>query len=486
MSLLHLAVFHQKDASHAQRAASLFSDWPNNLYGALHAMLPPESAGSGASQVRKYAEGQYRTWLRTLSAAPDIAFLRQTLAGFPEQTTFKSIESIIVSNEFIEAAPVFKKSKTLKSSDGPRIHRSPEPGQCSFGARRAAKRVGLPVAVLNQLRRAGQFEVRRKASRGQTFHEADINSFHDKVAGLRIATAGPGVVTVSLQKALAQKFKYADGKGELVAAVLEGRISVVGKDGNEIGGLLLDANQTDAFIAEARVQVFASSMTGTAAAHALACDPTVIPYLMETGHLQGYNCAAGRRVLRDSVEHFQANYRPLTSIANQRGLHSRVLIRLAKSAGIELLNFPRRHFDSPQPFVRSQDVQELMDAPYETRAALRSRRKNEALTVPSLTFGAAAKALQCTPKVVANLLAEGYLMRHDCNARGRVTPSSVKDFLQHYRSLVSLAKQHSIGSTWFINKASSLGIKLLTFSRGKGCSPQFFIRVEDVDRLFSS
>ena len=360
LALLHVAATKESHPSEAERAARMFSRWPNNLHSALRNLAPSSSSSSAAVQMRQQAEGVYRTWLKNVREASDIAFLREALGSVSEP--LDSAESLSIPTSRADpaaAAPdIERKRKSRATNIERRSWRVTEPGQRSFGGRDAARRLQMPVSVLTSLRQSGHFEVRHKASRVAAFHEADIVAFEAKLAALQPVASGDSVGR-SVRWVFAQKFKYAEGKGEFVAAVLEGVIQILGKEGTGIRGLLLDREQSETFIAQARAKAFAGAMTPAAVAKELQCCSMAVLALAAEGHLQGHDCAAGLRLSPASVADFKSRYRSLAGMARERGTSSPRLLRRVHTAKIALLNASRGEGRHPQPFIRVEDVELL-------------------------------------------------------------------------------------------------------------------------------
>lgn len=368
LALLHAAATRGgADASPAQRAARMLVQWPNNLHAALRAVVSSAAEGSAAGRMRQQLEGVYRTWLKNVSAAADIAFLREALAGFEDGQDAGAVAELAIEgtqglpSDSTRAAGKRRAPRVAASSR--RSPRCSEPGHRSYGARDAARRLGMPVSVLKFLRQDGHFAVRHQASRAAAFHEADIEAFEAKLAALRPGQGCREAAGRSLGWVFAQKLKFSAGKGELLAAVLDGRIAVVGSEGSALVDLLLHAAQVDAFIARARSQAFGGAMTPSEVAQLLDCDPLAVPGLIAAGHLRGHLCAAGHRVEADSVEEFGRRYRSVAALARERGTSSRYLLRTAQGTGLAFLSVPRRHSTSVQSFLRVEDVEGLNGPP---------------------------------------------------------------------------------------------------------------------------
>jgi hypothetical protein len=348
----------------------LLSRWPENLFSLLRELVPSNAADSGIVVMHQHLARVYRIILRKITVAADIFFLREIIGDFsrtlkasvnPEgehATTglaVNSAESLAVPERVSSEKSVVKMESENSPRQGiPRKRRRPEVplGERTFGERDAAERIGLPASVLQSLRRSGHFKACRLASRVAAFHEADIIEFEAKIRALHVPLYASTVDVLSLGDALNLKCKFGDGKGELIAAVFEGRLSVIGSQKPGLRGLLLDRLEIEQFIAGLRAKAFGGAVTPSEVAKLLHCDPLVVPALLSAGYLEGRRVGICLRITRESVNSFGAEFRSVAAMA--KGYHTRSysLTPRLSAAGINLLMFERGYGKNPQPFVR--------------------------------------------------------------------------------------------------------------------------------------
>ena len=119
------------------------------------------------------------------------------------------------------------------------------------------------------------------------------------------------------------------------------------------------------------------SISFQAAAESLECTPTVIPRLIELGHLSIHECVTGRRVAKASVDSFLRQFRSVACIAREHGVGPTRILNEAAPLGIDLLSVARGGKASPQYFMKTQEAAKLV-GPNETRAAERLRKSQAA------------------------------------------------------------------------------------------------------------
>jgi hypothetical protein len=171
------------------------------------------------------------------------------------------------------------------------------------------------------------------------------------------------VETVTLAKVLAMNFKFEDGKGGLVAAVLDGTFPCFATPGDRsLRGLVLDRAAALGCISRLRASAFGDAVTSAEASKALYCDPLVIPSLVSAGHLVAQQHEAGLRIPRESVQKFAVEFCSVAELAKESGTSSRALQRHVAAAGIEMLFVERGQGKGAQAFVRRGALAQLSNA----------------------------------------------------------------------------------------------------------------------------
>lgn len=480
---LHAAATGQVHGSDAQRSARLLSRWPENLYVAIAALIPANVDGNGSQLMRANAESVYRTWVKNLSSAPDMAFVRGVLGEFDSAQSYGSARSLQVTGvpPVVRPQAAYEPRRSHQPDESARARRSHGRTGQPVQARVAAKQLGLPVSVLQFLNRAGALGL--GPSRRAAFSAAALLHVEGQVEGLQILPQGADAVPVKLMTVLRRKFGYIDGKGELVAAVLSGTMPIIGKVGPGFAGLVVDDSQAATFIARARRAGYAGTFSSEAAAAQISCDPTVIEDLSAQGLLEGQTFATGLRIAEGSISAFVRRFRFLASIGKEHGASARALLAVASSAKVPVLFARRSSTGSPQAFLRVEDVDALVSALQVRRNPPQESGLRSVPVGDSITFQATADALECTPTVVARLIELGHLSIHESVAGRRVDRASVDSFLTRFRSVVCIARHHGVGPTKILKEAARLGIYLLAVARGSQASPQYFMRTEESVKL---
>lgn len=367
--------------SPAARAGWMFSRWPENLFSVFATLVPKDAAENGVVVLRRHLEGVYRVIWKTISSASDIAFLRAAVVEFSQALqTRKDFEPVSLTGAGLGAQQATENVKGTDASDNKgatplphetrgmdtssrkkriviRRKNAPHPiGQRALSIRKAANRVNLPVTVLEYLRRAGHFEVRHKTLYAKSFHEADVVAFEVKISVIRAAVAPTGSPTLSFGEVMHRKFKFADGKGEFVAAIFDGKLACFSSGEPGFQGLLFDTEEVLALLAAQRAAAFGDALTIAETSKVLCCDPLAVPDVIAKGYLQSFRDAAGIRIPRDSVVKFETEYWSLARLANELGTSSVALHRQVSVFGLELVYFQRTHSKGQQPFLKKSEI----------------------------------------------------------------------------------------------------------------------------------
>ena len=371
-------------------ASRALTDWPQGFYALLHnklrTALVPES-----SALRNRLEGLYRLLFRSRAIRKDeFAFVREAFLRFgveesgecfvdpkllhgmvmPENARFlskaqlashlgvqRSTVTTMLARGVVPTKTVRSRSITRVIADiGARSLPRRAPGK-SFGERKAAAIVGIPVSVLQRLRQTGEFEVHYLGRTTAAFHEEDLKDFIRKC----VALAGddswmehqlPEHICVA--EAIRLKFGAQDGKAELLRAALEQRLPVVGRLGDSVGQLLLRRGDVERFLLDSRAAGLGATRSFSETAERIHCDSTVLPALIERKFLEAVATSTGRRITEASLCAFEKGYTSLAALAKSRSTSARQLHKDCRRRGIPLETFARTHSKSPQSFMRKE------------------------------------------------------------------------------------------------------------------------------------
>jgi len=186
---------------------------------------------------------------------------------------------------------------------------------------------GLSIAVLHSLKKSGHFEVRHVTKKG--FHDLDIAAFTGKLLGLN---PSPGTTTapldehVTLAKAMNKRYGSAEGRPNLICALLAGEMPVLGNVDGTIGGLLIPRESFRRFVETEATRVVNNWGSCCQAALSLGCKRRVVPGLIKLGLLRGARVGAGFSIPEASILAFKETYISVSSFARELGTNSKGLV----------------------------------------------------------------------------------------------------------------------------------------------------------------
>jgi hypothetical protein len=381
-------------------AARVLLDWPKNFI-ALLLDIGKRLQPSGKGGVRKQFEPIYGALFRNCAINPSrqTDFLREAFLEFAEnhwdhgyvdpkllkQARGKVTSRFITKSAFaaqfgihvLTASRLLKEKKIpsrrvrcgkserilvdLRSNVIPRAC----PGRI-YRERDAAKLMGLSVAVLRALKNSGIFEFNHFLPSKGGYHQLDIDAFTRKL----LALAPPAGLArgnlsdyITLKTVMRGHHNSPEAKMDLLRALLDRSLAVVGNTDGAIAGLLIDRAEYGRFATAARSRAARDRMPAYIVEKHLFCDASTVPGLVEMGLLDGHMSPAGLRITNESVEVFKTRYTALAPIAKSIGTTSaRGLMQLCKKNGIKLLLVSRTGRKARQPFIRISDRVKLMEA----------------------------------------------------------------------------------------------------------------------------
>jgi hypothetical protein len=372
-------------------ATEVLKEWPTNfikLMADLGKALPRDSSGAVAKQF----EGIYRALFKNKAIEPrqQTDFLKSAFLefatnhwgrGFVDRKLMKQVSGptrrrYLTQSEFAASLGVqprtaarFLKAKKIATGrimcgnaervivDASHdIAPRKQPGKI-MRSRVAARQLGLPVSVLNALRRTGEFETKHLPPARPGWHEKDVEAFSRKFFALSTHRPESGTGKTITLAAIVRNRHHSPGvKADLVRALLSKQIPVCSNADGVIGGMRLDLHFYQKWVENAPSQAAGNTWTPIQVAKSLKCDRGAISGLMQLGLLRGSRATQGLRVDCDSVTKFAQEYVSLASHAKRCGTSTRALMRSCERNGVQMLLVPVVRQAGPQPFIRTADV----------------------------------------------------------------------------------------------------------------------------------
>jgi len=281
--------------------------------------------------------------------------------GVGQSTAVRLLKNQKASSKRIKCG---KSERILVDTSQPAIPRT-SPGRI-FRNREAARLVGLPVSVLQALKREGLFEVNHLLPTRAGFHELDIEVFTQKLLVLSFCHDSSSRVAhecIALRAVMQGRHDSLEIKINILRAVFSNKIAIVGNADGIPAGLLLDGSDYRAFVKGARIRAAGNASTPAEVAKTVGCDPGTVPGLVRLGLLHGVATPVGLRITDESVEAFGSEYVCLAGLAKDEATSSRALMQRCRDSGISILLVPTTRKGGPQRFIRLVERKRLVQGP---------------------------------------------------------------------------------------------------------------------------
>jgi hypothetical protein len=257
-----------------------------------------------------------------------------------------------------------------------------------LSARDAGRHIGLPVSVLQELKRRGNYSTEVFINQRAGFWSEDLEALERRL----LATSSPSpaqtvvhgeVRAVTLRRILSHwKLGMKQAKGAFVAGILDGKIVPVGLSGQAIDGLLFSTSDVEEFRVHFAIQSKREALSAASVAFLMECGAHVVAGLVQARHLKAV-AGSQVRVSRTSVNAFMANWRPLSKFARELNTSSQALISRSEALDIPVLRVASK-VGCNTAYVAAAAVQKL------TEVVSDEQRRAAAMKRPSRTAARAS------------------------------------------------------------------------------------------------
>lgn len=353
-------------------ASTVLSDWPRGYHRTLvevgEHLTKDGFRGVG---LRKQFEPFYSALFKRKKLSRHIQFLKDEFVNFGLQHWgAATVDAKLQRPELVDDARYISKSqyarqhgltepklaqmladgtiatKTIKTGKNSRVvvdlkhSKPPVASQGLLIVRAAADRLGLPVSVLEHLRDSGVYLTKPRLGHTSSWHLDDVEEFLQRGQALARTVAGDAP-TVALADVMRIKLRDPAAKGDIVAALFDGRLSVRGCSGDHLGGLILDTAEVEAFVSEKRRTVEEDTFSISEAAAVTALDSKVVSSAVSLGLLESAVRDGRPRITAASVAQFSATYVVIAKLANDLETSARRLCRFCRENGFDMVEIPQ-------------------------------------------------------------------------------------------------------------------------------------------------
>jgi len=312
-------------------AAGTLLDWPRNFVNWIDAVASSHAAAVGE---------------RALNRIFNSLFRRKPLSDGLRPMA-DALSPVLHTRRAVKGTA--KMAPENRNKSGP----DAEAGQSQSALRMAVLRLGISAATLALLRSRGTYQSHVVRGQRQRWRPDELEAFGQRLTALAVGK-NASVRAVKLEALLGRKFRNTRVKAEIVEAMLQGDLAVVGMDGARPADLLLDANAAEQWVHETRLREGQGAITMAETAAALDLNPPTIPAAISEGLLETV-AGDATRVTRASIDQFRERYIPIVQLAHALDTSAAALVRFVERHGMPVIRLKRGGVsDAEQPIMRRE------------------------------------------------------------------------------------------------------------------------------------
>ena len=353
-------------------AVSVLADWPNGVSPFLARLRAVNDSEARLFGSRKSFNQLYDRFFNEKHASPDFGWFREEILRH-RWTDGDFVRGDSWTSGAITKAGLAERLglSPVSLSEWAALARENEVGGGTVQARAAAAYLELPVQVLQTLQVGGYLPGGIGASRAGWFRQVDLASFRQQVLALSPLlgeAAGHADGLVDMARVLrGSRFHSREGKAGFVQAYLAGTLKAVGRTGDTLKDILFRKTDVAAYVSGSRAKASGNTVSVREAAALLGCDVRGVPGLITMGYLTSLPGREGKRIHRESVEGFAAQYVALSSLSKEVGTTSSRLLRLSAAGDIPILMVSGSEL-GPVPFVARPNLVALRQLSHDNPA----------------------------------------------------------------------------------------------------------------------
>jgi hypothetical protein len=380
-------------------AVEVFTEWPKGFHAYLRRMAS-EGVASNVHSIglRKRFSRLYQSLFKAQIAISGIEFMREAFVAFGlREWGLATVDAKLLRGEpqesrfvsackFAEAAGVMPitvqkwvqdgtlPGAVIELTTGNRYVLDVEEAKESrrrnndrIGIRDAARKAGIPVSVLRELKRSKQYSPSPTINRRPGFWAIDLDALSARIlaTAVKFPVGCPpcteeSLGLISLGSILQdKKFGGDRAKGILVSELLDGKIISVGRLDDTIATIHLRLGDVDDFRLRFGIRVDKGTVTVSVAAVMLGCGTQAVDGLIKAGHLLRQD-GSRTGIRRDSVASFQKQWTSAHARGKDIGTSSVWVAGRAVALGVPTLRVPVRD-GREATFVAVAGIQQVMD-----------------------------------------------------------------------------------------------------------------------------
>jgi hypothetical protein len=367
-------------------AVDIFSDWPSGFYSFLKRQNGVfESWCKATPPFRDTFRQLYSSVLDQKAMADSVAFLKRETVRYgisycstlviPEKRCSKA-------EERRRKRCVIKVASSQRNHSGRSIQDSaanPSPECISVSrkskgsttveqksnfltAKLASCMLGLPIPIINELKKSGAFYSEEEISgKKKGLHKTEVSEFLERMlAKSPVKEIEPDTERLVNMHDIVQFFKFRSAPNgvKFLNEYLLGNIKARGRTGKDAKSIYFDKAVALKIARQLRLENDNGAISIYAAAHVAQCDANAIKGLIKSGHLEFLSDSKNGRfpyVSNSSLRDFTAKFIHASSLSRAIKLKERALINLAVENGLKIL-FVQHDNQGEAVFILRADI----------------------------------------------------------------------------------------------------------------------------------
>lgn len=223
----------------------------------------------------------------------------------------------------------------------------------NISERDAAKLIGIPVSVLQELRNRGIYENTRLGNKVNSYTKWCIEKLNRKIKfGINVMSVNnyDPKTHILLCEVMRMKLGSPEEKTNFICDFMDRKIEPLGVMAYDSARITFDRKEVDEYLNISKTKNINGRYVAEAA-KLLHCDPSIITVLVMDGYLDAHKNNKGVVVTEKSLNNFSTKYISCAWISKILSTSTKKIIFMCEKNEIYLISFVRTYGRSPQPFI---------------------------------------------------------------------------------------------------------------------------------------
>lgn len=354
-----------------ETAVEILSNWPANFHDFLRKL--DQHCNEGGISIRKRFRTFYSSMFKHRRNAADFTFLRDEMLRFGSEEWGEVIVDPRMNIKLGENQRFLSRKKLAEriNVDPRTLSKWAEKGRVNIKEvgvgikkrfiadaagfsktiktdvnnifeRQAAMQLELPTSVLRFLKSSRHYSPVHTPPYKGGYHELDLQNFYRTILDKSNEIGAPPNTPVLTLEYVMQETRFwsTNGKGEFVAAFLDGEIQSPGRLNQKISSILFYKADVEHFVQKSRAKSAGNTISLQEASQRIDCSSMALKALARDGYLEMLSGPSRHRITISSIEQLLSTHISLQAIARAHHSSTRKLHRLCIAQRIKTLRVP--------------------------------------------------------------------------------------------------------------------------------------------------